>query len=96
MWNSIEWIDSVQALVEDRERWAELWSSATHLGEDKGNRVCDNSSQPIKSNFKYENEYHFITVQKRREHFQCRANLIMFVSKLLQTGVNTHQYYNNR
>ncbi|KAK6735617.1 hypothetical protein RB195_018685 [Necator americanus] len=34
-WNSDEWIDSVQALAEDREGWAE----PPHLGEDAGNRV---------------------------------------------------------
>ncbi|KAK6727868.1 hypothetical protein RB195_005503 [Necator americanus] len=38
-WNSDEWIDSVQALAEDREHWAELCSRTAHLGEDAGNRV---------------------------------------------------------
>ncbi|KAK6731055.1 hypothetical protein RB195_007489 [Necator americanus] len=38
-WNSDEWIDSVQALAEDREGWAELCSRTAHLGEDAGNRV---------------------------------------------------------
>ncbi|KAK6727900.1 hypothetical protein RB195_005518 [Necator americanus] len=37
-WNSDEWIDSVQALAEDRG-WAELCSRTAHLGEDAGNRV---------------------------------------------------------
>ncbi|KAK6737021.1 hypothetical protein RB195_019611 [Necator americanus] len=35
-WNSDEWIDSVQALAEDREGWAELRSRTAHLGEDAG------------------------------------------------------------
>ncbi|KAK6754395.1 hypothetical protein RB195_013415 [Necator americanus] len=39
VWNSDEWIDSVQALAEDREGWAELCSRTAHLGEDAGNRV---------------------------------------------------------
>ncbi|KAK6730590.1 hypothetical protein RB195_007197 [Necator americanus] len=39
IWNSDEWIDSVQALAEDRESWAQLCSRAAHLGEDAGNRV---------------------------------------------------------
>ncbi|KAK6762805.1 hypothetical protein RB195_023491 [Necator americanus] len=34
IWNSDEWIDSVQALAEDRESWAELFSGTAHLGED--------------------------------------------------------------
>ncbi|KAK6735100.1 hypothetical protein RB195_018348 [Necator americanus] len=38
-WNSDEWIDSVQALAEDREGWAELCSRTAYLGEDAGNRV---------------------------------------------------------
>ncbi|KAK6761251.1 hypothetical protein RB195_022350 [Necator americanus] len=38
-WNSDEWIDSVQALAEDKEGWAELCSRTAHLGEDAGNRV---------------------------------------------------------
>ncbi|KAK6735934.1 hypothetical protein RB195_018910 [Necator americanus] len=38
-WNSDEWIDSVQALAEDREGWAELCSRTAHLSEDAGNRV---------------------------------------------------------
>ncbi|KAK6730440.1 hypothetical protein RB195_007110 [Necator americanus] len=33
------WIDSVQALAEERVGSAELWSRTTHLGEDAGNRV---------------------------------------------------------
>ncbi|KAK6750508.1 hypothetical protein RB195_002466 [Necator americanus] len=39
IWNSDEWIDSVQALAEDREGWAELCSRTAHLGEDADNRV---------------------------------------------------------
>ncbi|KAK6763073.1 hypothetical protein RB195_023687 [Necator americanus] len=39
IWNSDEWIDSVQALTEDREGWAELCLRTAHLGEDAGNRV---------------------------------------------------------
>ncbi|KAK6734131.1 hypothetical protein RB195_017732 [Necator americanus] len=39
IWNSDEWIDSVQALAEDREGWAELCSRTAHLGEDAANRV---------------------------------------------------------
>ncbi|KAK6741793.1 hypothetical protein RB195_009581 [Necator americanus] len=39
IWNNDEWIDSVQALAEDREGWAELCSRTAHLGEDAGNRV---------------------------------------------------------
>ncbi|KAK6761832.1 hypothetical protein RB195_022789 [Necator americanus] len=39
IWNSDEWIDSVQALAEDREGWAELCSRTAHLSEDAGNRV---------------------------------------------------------
>ncbi|KAK6761691.1 hypothetical protein RB195_022682 [Necator americanus] len=39
IWNSDEWIDSVQALAEDREGCAELCSRAAYLGEDAGNRV---------------------------------------------------------
>ncbi|KAK6727757.1 hypothetical protein RB195_005440 [Necator americanus] len=39
IWNSDEWIDSVEALAEDREGWAELCSRTAHLGEDAGNRV---------------------------------------------------------
>ncbi|KAK6725459.1 hypothetical protein RB195_004033 [Necator americanus] len=34
-----EMIDSVQASVEDRERWAEILSRMTDLGEDADNRV---------------------------------------------------------
>ncbi|KAK6761171.1 hypothetical protein RB195_022293 [Necator americanus] len=34
IWNSDEWIDSVQVLAEDREGWAELCSRTAHLGED--------------------------------------------------------------
>ncbi|KAK6729808.1 hypothetical protein RB195_006702 [Necator americanus] len=33
-WNSNEWIDSVQALAEDREGWAELCLRTAHPGED--------------------------------------------------------------
>ncbi|KAK6761149.1 hypothetical protein RB195_022277 [Necator americanus] len=36
IWNSDEWVDSVQ---EDRESWAELCSRTAHLSEDAGNRV---------------------------------------------------------
>ncbi|KAK6765542.1 hypothetical protein RB195_025448 [Necator americanus] len=36
IWNSDEWIDSVQALAEDREGWAELCSRTAHLDEDAG------------------------------------------------------------
>ncbi|KAK6764717.1 hypothetical protein RB195_024882 [Necator americanus] len=39
IWNSDEWIDSVQALAEVREGWAELCSRTAHLGEDASNRV---------------------------------------------------------
>ncbi|KAK6756514.1 hypothetical protein RB195_014744 [Necator americanus] len=39
IWSSDEWIDSVQALAEDREGWAELCSRTAHLGEDAGDRV---------------------------------------------------------
>ncbi|KAK6761796.1 hypothetical protein RB195_022762 [Necator americanus] len=39
IWNSDEWIDSMQALAEDRKDWAELCSRTAHLGEDAGNRV---------------------------------------------------------
>ncbi|KAK6757721.1 hypothetical protein RB195_015499 [Necator americanus] len=39
IWNSDEWIDSVQALAENREGWAELCSRTEHLGEDAGNRI---------------------------------------------------------
>ncbi|KAK6735311.1 hypothetical protein RB195_018483 [Necator americanus] len=39
IWTSDEWIDSVQALAEDREDWAELCSRTAHLGEDAGNRI---------------------------------------------------------
>ncbi|KAK6761324.1 hypothetical protein RB195_022402 [Necator americanus] len=39
IWNSNEWIDSVQALAEDREGWAELCSRTAHLGENVGNLV---------------------------------------------------------
>ncbi|KAK6765059.1 hypothetical protein RB195_025116 [Necator americanus] len=39
IWNSDEWIDSVQTLAEDREGWAELCLRTAHLGEDAGNRV---------------------------------------------------------
>ncbi|KAK6734175.1 hypothetical protein RB195_017761 [Necator americanus] len=39
IWNSDEWIDSVQALAEDREGWAELCSRMADFGEDAGNRV---------------------------------------------------------
>ncbi|KAK6757389.1 hypothetical protein RB195_015298 [Necator americanus] len=39
IWNSDKWIDSVQALPEDRKSWAELCSRIAHLGEDAGNRV---------------------------------------------------------
>ncbi|KAK6747592.1 hypothetical protein RB195_000656 [Necator americanus] len=39
MWNSDEWIDSVQALAEDREGWAELCSYPAYLGENADNRV---------------------------------------------------------
>ncbi|KAK6734567.1 hypothetical protein RB195_018014 [Necator americanus] len=34
IWNNDEWIDSVQALAEDRECWVELCSRTTHLGQD--------------------------------------------------------------
>ncbi|KAK6736383.1 hypothetical protein RB195_019206 [Necator americanus] len=34
IWNSGEWTDSMQALAEDREGWAELCSRTAHLGED--------------------------------------------------------------
>ncbi|KAK6726427.1 hypothetical protein RB195_004629 [Necator americanus] len=47
IWNSDEWIDSVQALAEDREGWAELCSRTAHLGEDAGNRV--RRRPPVKS-----------------------------------------------
>ncbi|KAK6743846.1 hypothetical protein RB195_010882 [Necator americanus] len=39
IWNSNEWIDSVQGLAEDREGWAELCSRMAHLCGDAGNRV---------------------------------------------------------
>ncbi|KAK6736727.1 hypothetical protein RB195_019431 [Necator americanus] len=48
IWNRDEWIDSVQALAEDREGWAELCSRTAHLGEDAGNSVRDEISPPIK------------------------------------------------
>ncbi|KAK6763873.1 hypothetical protein RB195_024270 [Necator americanus] len=38
-WNSDEWIDSVQALAEDREGRAELCLRTAHRVEDAGNRV---------------------------------------------------------
>ncbi|KAK6742290.1 hypothetical protein RB195_009878 [Necator americanus] len=34
IWNSDEWIDSVQALAEGREGWTELCSRTAHLGKD--------------------------------------------------------------
>ncbi|KAK6735323.1 hypothetical protein RB195_018491 [Necator americanus] len=39
IWNSDEWIDSVQALADDREGWAELCLRTAYFGEDAGNRV---------------------------------------------------------
>ncbi|KAK6763976.1 hypothetical protein RB195_024346 [Necator americanus] len=38
IWNSDEWIDSVQALAEDQEGSAELCSRTAHLGEDAGKK----------------------------------------------------------
>ncbi|KAK6727023.1 hypothetical protein RB195_004992 [Necator americanus] len=49
IWNSDEWIDSVKALAENREGWAELCSRTAHLGEDAGNRVRRDISPRIKS-----------------------------------------------
>ncbi|KAK6760644.1 hypothetical protein RB195_021922 [Necator americanus] len=49
IWNSDEWIDSAQALAEDREGWAQLCSKKAHLDEDAGNRLGDDISPPIKS-----------------------------------------------
>ncbi|KAK6760994.1 hypothetical protein RB195_022171 [Necator americanus] len=43
--NSDEWNNSVQALAEDREGWAELCSRATHLGEDAENRELEESEK---------------------------------------------------
>ncbi|KAK6764487.1 hypothetical protein RB195_024710 [Necator americanus] len=37
IWNSDEWIDSVQALAEDREGWAELCSMTAYLCKDADN-----------------------------------------------------------
>ncbi|KAK6764050.1 hypothetical protein RB195_024397 [Necator americanus] len=48
-WNSGEWINSVQALAEDREGWAELCSRTAHLGEDAAIAPGDDISPPIKS-----------------------------------------------
>ncbi|KAK6730117.1 hypothetical protein RB195_006900 [Necator americanus] len=39
IWKSDEWVDSAQALAEDRESWEELCSRTTHLGENVENRV---------------------------------------------------------
>ncbi|KAK6763270.1 hypothetical protein RB195_023833 [Necator americanus] len=39
LWSSDEWEDSVQALAEDREGWAELCSRTTHPGGDADSRV---------------------------------------------------------
>ncbi|KAK6748089.1 hypothetical protein RB195_000985 [Necator americanus] len=46
IWNSDEWIDSVQVLAEDREGWAELCSRTAHLGEE---RVIASGDDIIKS-----------------------------------------------
>ncbi|KAK6763416.1 hypothetical protein RB195_023932 [Necator americanus] len=47
IWSSNEWIDSVQAVAEDREGWAELCSRTTRLCEDAGNSVrrCRHADQ---------------------------------------------------
>ncbi|KAK6734156.1 hypothetical protein RB195_017747 [Necator americanus] len=37
LWNSNEWIDSVQLLAEDREAWTELSSKTADHSEDAGN-----------------------------------------------------------
>ncbi|KAK6736131.1 hypothetical protein RB195_019044 [Necator americanus] len=39
IWNSDEWIDSVQALAEDREGWAEQYSTRARIGKNADNRV---------------------------------------------------------
>ncbi|KAK6735676.1 hypothetical protein RB195_018730 [Necator americanus] len=44
IWNSDEWIDSVQALAEDREGCAELRSRTAHLGEDAADLDKHNGS----------------------------------------------------
>ncbi|KAK6745370.1 hypothetical protein RB195_011854 [Necator americanus] len=49
IWNSDEWIDSVQALAEDREGPVELCSRTTHFGEDAVIALCADISPPIKS-----------------------------------------------
>ncbi|KAK6762152.1 hypothetical protein RB195_023025 [Necator americanus] len=49
IWDSDEWIGSVQVLAEDREGWAELCLWTTYIGEDEGNRVTDDISPPTKS-----------------------------------------------
>ncbi|KAK6743030.1 hypothetical protein RB195_010348 [Necator americanus] len=48
LWNTYEWIDSVQALAENRKGWAELCSRMAHLGEDAGIASGDDISPPIK------------------------------------------------
>ncbi|KAK6735453.1 hypothetical protein RB195_018580 [Necator americanus] len=39
IWNNEEWIESVQALAEDRGGWVELCSRKAHIGGDAGNRI---------------------------------------------------------
>ncbi|KAK6727189.1 hypothetical protein RB195_005102 [Necator americanus] len=57
MWNSDEWIDSVQALAEDREGWAELCSRTIHLGEDAATASGDNISPPQKQGIRYKQPF---------------------------------------
>ncbi|KAK6759189.1 hypothetical protein RB195_021048 [Necator americanus] len=38
IWNGDEWLDSLQAIAEDREGWAKLCSRAAHLGKDAGSK----------------------------------------------------------
>ncbi|KAK6739360.1 hypothetical protein RB195_021032 [Necator americanus] len=58
IWNSDEWIDSVQAPAEDREGWAELCPRTAHFGEDAGNQAMTSArrlSQGIAKLTWYEN-----------------------------------------
>ncbi|KAK6755873.1 hypothetical protein RB195_014331 [Necator americanus] len=51
MWNSDEWIDSVQALAGNRDGWAKLCSRTAHL--DKDAVAADRNESNKKTNLEF-------------------------------------------
>ncbi|KAK6765803.1 hypothetical protein RB195_025615 [Necator americanus] len=90
-WNSDDWIDSVQALAEDREGWAELCSRTAHLGEDE---VFKGEWLTVKDNFLYCGS---IGKEKTTDIGEFLDDNPMFVKKISAEGIvqteNWVKYY---